>query len=118
MFLKVLGCNPSKYRMKTYGNMIPINHNARKNHPAILNAHKEKSMRWLLDALAAKKHCGVTDLDVVKESIDSMRIQLNNLETFFVALEQRICLIEQFARDLEQRTSTVESQVRESKPRK
>lgn len=84
----------------------------------ILNAHKEKSMKWLLGALAAKKHGGVTSLDVVKESIDSMRIQLSNLETFFVALEQRICLIEQFARDLEQRTSTVESQVRETKHRK
>ena len=92
----------------------PIDYNAV---DAILNEHKARSMKWLIDALSAKKDGGVTELDILRESIDSIRIRQNSIEQFFVALEHRICLIEQFSRDLEQRTSAVEMSLQKKKLR-
>lgn len=82
---------------------------------AILNEHKARSMKWLMEALSTKKDGRVTDMDVVKESIDAIQIRLGSLEKFFVELEHRVCLIEQFARDLESRTSAVETSLKKKK---
>lgn len=99
----------------TSGFLQPIDYN---RVDVLLNGYKEQSMKWLQDALSTQKNSGVTDMDVVRENIDSSQIRLSNLEKFFGALEQRVCLIEQFARDLEQRTSAVESHLRKKDKRR